>query len=722
MRNILHGIITSALFLAVSAMNAQSIQFDKDFAVAEENSGQVSFLIKISSAPATDVSVNLVAGGFATAVNGTDFVFESETVVFPAGSSQSQVITVQILDNAIDEADKLFTFELQNPVGATLGSKKQFVVFISDNELDSPEASSELGIEYVSSYLVDSDGSAEIVAYNKPQKRLYVMNSTSSVVEILDFSDPRNIVSINSIDLTVYGPSATSVACNNAIVAATVDGAEGEPGSVVFMNKNGVVLSVVQVGYLPDMLVFTPDNQKVLVANEGEPSQGYVTDPEGTISVIDISAGVDDLTQSDVITIDFHAFDDQIDELRAQGIRIFGLNSSVSQDLEPEYITVSEDSNTAWVTLQENNAVAVVDLNSNSVSNILPLGTKDHSLIENSLDVSDRNDSIHFATWDHLKGMFMPDAIASYEVDGITYLITANEGDQREYGVINEDNTVRSSSYVLDPATFPNATWLKLNWVLGRLAVSPYSGDTDGDGDFDEIHCFGARSFSIWNGSTGELVFDSGNDFETITATDPVFGGLFNASNNNNTFKNRSDNKGPEPEGVTVANIADNTYAFVTLERTGGFVAYNVTNPFAPVFESYNNSRDLGSAAGGDLGPEGIIYIPSSDSPSDTGLVVIANEISATLSVYNVSGDVKKKGNGGKKSGEYADADLILYPNPAGNEMVYFSKPVSFRLYDSMGKFITDAKNRAYFDVTSLNPGVYMLVTYSGETVRLVVE
>ena len=133
--------------------------------------------------------------------------------------------------------------------------------------------------------------------------------------------------------------------------------------------------------------------------------------------------------------------------------------------------------------------------------------------------------------------MYMPDAIANYTIAGTTYLVTANEGDARDYNALEEEVRVGSSAYVLDPTTFPNAALLKKNSNLGRLTVTNATGDTDNDGDFDEIHVFGTRSFSIWNANTGQLVYDSGDDFEKITANDPTFGVLFNVSNDNNNLK-----------------------------------------------------------------------------------------------------------------------------------------------------------------------------------------
>lgn len=507
---------------------------------------------------------------------------------------------------------------------------------LSQTTPPAPQATEALKLNLVSSFPIGG-GTAEITDYDPVTKRLFVINSTADRLEILDFSNPANIQSFRTINMTTYGNGCQSVAVKNGLVAVAVDinTPHGSNGKAVFFNTNGDFLTQVEVGSLPDMITFTPDGKMVLTANEGEPNNTYTIDPEGSISIIDVSRGVGTLTQSDVTTLRFTAFNSQINQLRAKGVRIYGPGATVAQDLEPEYIAVSNDSRKAWVTLQENNALAVVDLSRKSITDILPLGLKDHSLPANSLDASD-NGAINIRTW-KVKGMYQPDAIAYYEVGGVPYLVTANEGDAREYDGFSEVRRINSGAYVLDPTIFPDAANLKINTNLGRLNVSDKTGDLEGDGDFDEIHVYGARSFSIWNGNTGELVYDSGNDFETITANHPIWSSLFNASNANNTFKNRSDDKGPEPEGVTVFKSLDRVYAFIALERIGGFMVYDVTNPRSPVYINYINSRTVGTL-GGDRGAEGIIFIPAEKSPNQQDLVVLANETSGTVSVYSVSG------------------------------------------------------------------------------------
>jgi hypothetical protein len=907
-------------------------------------------------------------------------------------------------------------------------------------------------------------GAAEISAYDSATKRLFVINAESATVDVLDLRRPNNPRLLFSIDASTAfgapGAQANSVAVKNGIVAVAVENPDTQGnGKVVFFDASGdgtSPLASVEVGALPDMLTFSPDGTKVLVANEGEPNSDYSVDPEGSVSIIDISGGVENLTQGDVTTANFNAFDAQLEDLLDAGVRIFGPNATVSQDLEPEYITISDDSQTAWVTLQENNAIAVIDLATGTVTDIRPLGYKNHNgtvqtfefsdlpvlgttdggqdillggfsglffegktrngnlkfiantdrgpngeplitgerpfllpdftpelvrfqlnpttgnititeriqlqasagtpltglpntaiaagtantpyndevpidlfgdplpldplgadlegiavdadgsfwmvdeyrpaiyhfdatgvlidrfvpegtaaaageapgtfgtevlpeilaqrrqnrgfeaiaiqdgkvyafvqsplrnpdttangvlngrqtirIVEfdpatettkqylymmdnpnlgttgnsrpdkigdavaigngeflvverdddaidsdplnqiekkvyrfnladatdvssftdpidvgggvfkvidemtkaelvaagitpvgkslyadvakagynqvekleglayidentlalindndfqvagitidfntgtftpdpnpepvvlglftnNGLDASDRDNAINIRNWP-IFGMYQPDAIASYRVGNKTYLITANEGDARDYDTFAEE--ARIKDLALDPVAFPNAAALQADAALGRLTVTTTLGDTDNDGDYDELYVFGGRSFSIWD-DQGNLVYDSGEDFERITAQ--LFPNDFNSNNDGNgTFDNRSDNKGPEPEGVTTGVINGRTYAFIGLERIGGVMVYDVTSPKSPEFIQYINPRDFaGNAAAGtagDLGPEGILFISAADSPTGKPLVVVANEVSGSTGIFEIN-------------------------------------------------------------------------------------
>lgn len=494
---------------------------------------------------------------------------------------------------------------------------------------------------------VFDEGAAEIVTFDPASGYVFVINAQSASVDVLDIADPTHPAKVGEIDVTAYGAVANSIDVANGLLAVAIEAeTQTDPGVVVFFDTaTRAFVSQATVGALPDMVTFTPDGTKVLTADEGQPSDDYTVDPAGSVSVIDVT----NPEAPTVATAGFTAFDGSEDALRASGVRIFGPGASASQDFEPEYIAYSADGAIAYVSLQENNALAIVDVASATVTDVLPLGFKDHSLPGNGLDASDDDGEINIASWPVL-GMYMPDSIASFTVGGQTYLITANEGDAREYTFDNdlgEEETAfaeeqRIEDLTLDPTAFPDAAELQTDAAIGRLTVTTTLGDGDGDGDYEALYAFGGRSFSIWNGADASLVFDSGDALEQITAA--AFPDDFNSDNDeNDSFEKRSDAKGPEPEGVAVAQFGASTIAFIGLERIGGVVAYDVTDPAAPVFLDYLNPRDFSVAdveadlsAVGDLGPEGLVVIPAEDSPTGEPLLVVGNEVSGTTAVYAI--------------------------------------------------------------------------------------
>ena len=311
----------------------------------------------------------------------------------------------------------------------------------------------------------------------------------------------------------------------------------------------------------------------------------------------------------------------------------------------------------------------------------------------------------------------MPDSIDYFNIGGTGYIITANEGDAREYNGFEEERKLGDSDYVLDPTIFSNADILAIDTNLGDIGITNASGNTDGDSYYEEIHVFGGRSSSIFNASTGDIVSDSGNDFEVITAAHPTYGAIFNASNSNNGFKNRSDNKGPEPEGVLVKEIDGSYYAFVLLERVGGVMIYDVTVPTAPVFIQYYKNRDAGArdSEGGDLGPEGIVFVDESDSPTGTALIIVSNEVSATLSIYSLDNVTL-----GLEEHNYNN-NFSMFPNPA-NTKVNFSKADDYKLYDFSGRLVKQVSNASSINVEGLGPGMYMINNSKGLSKKLLVK
>jgi hypothetical protein len=501
---------------------------------------------------------------------------------------------------------------------------------------------------------VFGESAAEIVAHDPATQRLFVVNAQSGAIDVLDVLNPGSPNRLFSVDL---GGIVNSVAVYKGLAAVAVEAdPKTGPGKVVFFSaasddEETAKASAVEVavGALPDMLVFTPDGKRVLVANEGEPNDDYTIDPEGSVSIIDLPNDITKLTQANVRTATFTKFNSaQLDP----SIRIFGPGATVAQDIEPEYITVSKNSRTAWVALQENNAIAVLDIASGEFTALRGLGFKDHMLPGNELDVSDRDDMINIANWP-VYGIYHPDAIASYDYQGSTYIVTANEGDARDYDGYSEESRFRALSgdipvcadstrfnnfYASNDMGIADLDGLRENANMGRLTVTTATGFREDGACYEAIYAFGARSFAIYNDKI-EQVYDSGSEFERITAD--VNPDYFNSNHEENEFDNRSDNKGPEPEGVTVAKLWGRDYAFIGLERIGGVMIYDISNPYAPQFVQYLNNRDFrfepGTPEAGDLGAEGLIVIEASKSPiPGVPLLVVANEVSGTTTIFQI--------------------------------------------------------------------------------------
>ncbi|MCR9131544.1 MAG: choice-of-anchor I family protein [bacterium] len=657
--------------------------------------------------------------------------------------------------------------------------------------------STELSLDLIGQYQtgIFDEGAAEISAYDAATKRLFFTNADQNAIVVLDLSDPANPSEITSIDMSIYGDGVNSVAIFNGLVAVAVQADPvTDPGTVEFFNASDAShIATVAAGALPDMVTFTHDGEKVLVANEGEPNDDYDVDPEGSITIIDVSAGAASATTT---TATFSAIAADSATLVQDGLRVFGPGATFEQDLEPEYIAVSEDNATAFVALQENNAIAVVDIATATVTDIYPLGFKDHSLAGNELDASNRDAGINILNWP-VKGMYQPDAITTINVEGTTYILTANEGDARDYEGFSEEYRIKD--FRLNPSIFTDAS-LQDDENLGRLRTTSTLGmntdslffvmeadsaqevsggdnraegegefkfdvasqtltftmkfegldffsfngndtlttsdtsddvtamhfhnaargsnggvvfniltDTDtqvstddegvttvtgiwtaGDASFDallsemqsalfeddislyvnthtvgqpsgairgqlvadpmfdELYSYGARSFSIWDASTGNLVWDSGSEFEMQLST--LLPNDFNSTNSeNDSFDSRSDDKGPEPEAITTTKIGGSTYALIALERVGGVMVYNIDDVNDPAFVSYSNNRDFSVAFDEDLNntpdvlaavvasaPEDITILKQGASPVAAPVAIVSNEVTGSITVHEL--------------------------------------------------------------------------------------
>ena len=692
-----------------------SVSFASNFITVNETAGTVSLTLNLVSPTTSSVSLVVKSSPFSTA-NSSDFTLATQTLNFTSSSSLTQTISIPIInDTALEQQAEYFVLSLENPVGVTVSGTNTSTIYIIDNDDLAPVRSLEIELNYIGSF--DPSGAStstcEIVVHDPVSQRLFTTSAIAGFLDIINFSNPAAPTLVSSINMNTYG-GVTSVAVKNGVVAvASPNADETLNGSVVFFDTNGTFLKQVTVGALPDMITFSPDGTKVMTANEGQPNANYSIDPEGSVSIINIAGGIPNLNQSNVTTLLFTAYNTQETALIASGVRKLKLTSTLSQDFEPEFITISADSQKAWVTLQENNAIVEINLTTSTISDIWALGAKDVSIPGNGMDISDNNGQVLIANWP-IKAFYMPDAVANYTVGGTTYLVTANEGDEKEYTGFVERTTVGASTYILDAALYPHAAVLKQSYNMGRFRVSNLSGNTDADTDFEVISAVGSRSFSIFNATTKQIVFDSGDDFEKYTAANlPT---LFNADHSDNISKGRSRAKGPEPEGVAIAQISNQTFAFISLERVGGVMVYNITNPNNVTFVEYKNSRST-SAWAGDNGPEGITYIKPENSPNGTPYILVANEISGTITIFEVDRNALNNSDFISETKTFA-----IFPNPSENGIAYFNRMADYELFDISGKKIYAEKEAFTINTSQLSKGIYLVKTSEGIVEKLIVK
>jgi 2',3'-cyclic-nucleotide 2'-phosphodiesterase / 3'-nucleotidase / 5'-nucleotidase len=501
-------------------------------------------------------------------------------------------------------------------------------------------------------------------AYHAERRWLYVIALPRLSIEVLDIADPARPRLVNRIGYLrflramFFDPSLRaeaqrlegldeakleielprligeikSVAFADGVLAVAFKALkENDRGRVLFLDEYGdAIADPVSVGIDPDAIAFTPDGRKLVVVNSATGEEG--DDPKGSVSIVTLGRDAGGRVTTDVRQVGFERFNDQAAQLRSEGVRIITPGSTVEQDLEPESVAITPDGSTAYVGFVRNNAFATVDLTRETVTAIHGLGTRDLNVAGQGIDASDQDGAIAIRPWP-VHAYFGPDGIGVLPTGGALYVVTANEGDPREF----ED--ARVAELVLDPIAFPDFADLQQPANLGRLRVTRVEGDPDGDGDYDRLYTLGTRSFAIWS-VDGRRVFDSGDVFERKTAEAvPAF---FNTQDDVNRFDGRSPDRGPEPEPLAVGNVGGRWYAFVGFERISGIIAYDITEPMAPRFAFYLNNRNFAvdpaavcqpdtvktpeCAAVGDIEPEGLLFIPAEQSPNGKALLVVTHE------------------------------------------------------------------------------------------------
>lgn len=522
------------------------------------------------------------------------------------------------------------------------------------------------------------ESAAEITDYHKASKRAFVVNAEAKEITVLDLSglEPNVVSGEQTFSLNNLTSKATSInvgaritpengetfdvgAINSLsivgdLMAVAIENAQAhEHGAILFyqIDADGAAskLYAVKTGAMPDMVKITPDGKFALSADEGEPSDDYTKDPEGTVTLVKIKNG---MPEKNSRQLNFHEVNIPDEVIIKTSIKESAANPSaeLSKDLEPEYVAVSEDSEVAWVSLQENNALAIIDLTADEpkIDQVVSLGFKDHGKPENKLDGNKDDKQGKLEAHKGLYGIYMPDTIASYSLNGKRYVLTANEGDGREYeykvdgkkelAYINESKIGKLKKPLSDSIK-------NLKEPLKNLKIQSELGLSADGKQYKELYAFGARSFSIWD-ENGTQVYDSGSiiEEEVLKAT-PEF---FNTTHKKLKIDDRSDNKGPEPEALEVAQIGGSHFAFVGLERQSGFMTFDISDVNNVKFVNFINNRNFDvklkkkgkykdPAKAGDLGPESIKFVAAKDSAIGKPLLIVANEVSGSTSVYKIN-------------------------------------------------------------------------------------
>ncbi len=493
-----------------------------------------------------------------------------------------------------------------------------------------------LSLEKVSGYTTGTQnpdgGVMEIISYNPANNTAYAVNGQSGKLAVIPL-DTKSQLTAEEFDVQTavtaegftYG-DMTSVCVSPdgtrlAVAIQALNYADNGNIAVFTCNSDGSIdlEKVYEAGVQPDMVVFS-GNDTILTANEGEPREGYLetsVDPMGSVSVVDIATSTSSI-------VDFTAFDSQRDNLISKSI-ILKKNTLPSVDFEPEYIAVSEG--IAYVTLQEANAVAVLDIENKAFTDIYSLSFEDYSRV--TVDIDKKDGKYAPALYESLRGIRMPDGISAFKTNGKTYLVTANEGDSREWGTyLNEDER----NFGKGKTSPSGAITPENSGITGKVV---FFDQSDYDGlDQNTDYLFGGRSFTVFEVTENGLtqIFTSGDDCEEITAK--LLPEHFNCSNDDMTIDDRSGKKGPEPESVTIGTVDDKTYAFIALERISGVMAYDITDPDNITYAGYINSREFTDHIAGDVAPEGLAFISADKNAYGKCLLLAACEVSGTVAVY----------------------------------------------------------------------------------------
>ena len=126
---------------------------------------------------------------------------------------------------------------------------------------------------------------------------------------------------------------------------------------------------------------------------------------------------------------------------------------------------------------------------------------------------------------------------------------------------------------------------------------------------------------------------------------------------------------------MTVGQIGDRIYAFIALERIGGVMVYDVTEPAAASYVNYINTRDFSADMAGDDSPEGLCFISLDGTP----MLLAACEVSGTVAAYSFGGPAAGEVPAGSGSEPMNTRSSVLYTNDIHCAIDNYSVLASYR-------------------------------------------
>ena len=455
---------------------------------------------------------------------------------------------------------------------------------------------------------------------------------------------------------TIVGPDDSLYCCSLMVAVAWVDTASlANPGWISFHDSNGALLGggvsdIYPVGPSPRSLSFSEDGSWLVVACAGE-GEYAVSDPKGEVVCVNVSP----YTQlGDLSTVTSYAFPLDHDGALTMGggfsrtdAGVYGgSDAALAYQLEPSHVAITPDESRAYVNCQVNNAIVEVVLDNvitpgtGVIAGVYGYGTRDMSAT--GFDGKDDGSAIVETSTEDVLAWYQPGDIEIIS-DGITtLLLTANEGRPSVDGS-GADDVIASTS-----AEF-NGLLIDSEYGFGATGVPSQPS-----------FIYGARSFSIWNITTGgapTLWYDSGPTIEQTLAT--LMPDYANSTEKDyNSGDDASISRGPQPSGITHGLVNNKDVVIVALEQMGGSMIFNLnewTNPatISASYQSYATNRDFQNPAMDQcnfnhLGAEDVYFLPSvvTSYTGVTGVnegydaILVSNDESGSLTLFSLESNL----------------------------------------------------------------------------------